>query len=486
MPTVFQRFHLPGWFQNRLLRRVSAVWLLFALSALLILPNLGYPRAIIFDETYFIPTTQRYLNNVFFQESHPPLAKLLITLGQVLVHPESRPNDFSGVEKINRELPADQDMTGYRLMPALFGLLTPLLVFLILGAILHREVYAFVIALFVAFDNALIVQARAALIDSFLLVFCLAAILLFVRMVKRGGLGTAALWGVVIGCAASVKLTGLFVLVLFGAYLARLVFAHRFRQTILTALVFASAFAVTFLGVWQIHFSIASKLGANDYGISEEHRRILQGIDTPDPFTRFAVQFRDALEYQQRYEAGVPKLDLSKPDEIGSPWYLWLVGGRAIDYRWETPDGTFYRYIYLLGNPITWLVSLIGVIAGTALVLSDLLFRFLRAGNRLWLYVLVLLYWSYMIPMFIIPRVMYLYHYFPPMLIGVMLFGIVLWQAQTLTPNLKRDTMVVALILLVFMFWVYKPLTYYDPLTREQFQQRNIFPAWDLRCVGCK
>jgi dolichyl-phosphate-mannose--protein O-mannosyl transferase len=90
-----------------------------------------------------------------------------------------------------------------------------------------------------------------------------------------------------------------------------------------------------------------------------------------------------------------------------------------------------------------------------------------------------------MIPMMFISRVMYLYHYLPPLIIGIILFGIVLWMAQSLSTNLKRDVLVVSMILLVFMFWVYKPLTYYEPLTREQFQQRNIFPAWDLRCVGC-
>jgi dolichyl-phosphate-mannose--protein O-mannosyl transferase len=32
----------------------------------------------------------------------------------------------------------------------------------------------------------------------------------------------------------------------------------------------------------------------------------------------------------------------------------------------------------------------------------------------------------------------------------------------------------------------YSPLTYYQPLTDEQFRQRMIFPLWDLRCVNCE
>ncbi len=483
--------HVASWFANALTRRVVACLLLFGVSAGLILPNLGYPRAIVFDETYFVPTAQRYLNGVFFQEPHPPLGKLLIAVGQRWLHPEIQADEFIGVEKIDRAWSPDADMTGYRLMPALFGILNPIVVFLILVLLFQRELYTFAITSFVALDNALIVQSRAALMDSFLIFFALCSILLFVLLSRKKEMkigafgGLAAVWGIVAACAGNVKLTGLFVLVLFFIYVGRLIWARRFQRVFILTLIFASTFVATYLGLWQVHFAVASQLGKNDYGISAEHRQILEGTNNPSPLSRFVIEMRDALEYQHRYEAGVPKLDLAKPDEIGSPWYFWPLGARAMNYRWETPDGIRYRYVYLFGNPITWLVSLLGVIGGTALVTSDLLFRFLRAGQRPRLYAFVLLYWAYMIPMMFISRVMYLYHYLPPLIIGVVLFGIVLWMAQSLSTNLKRDMLVVSMMLLVFMFWVYKPLTYYEPLTREQFQQRNIFPAWDLRCVGC-
>ncbi len=474
------------------IRRVGALLVLFAISSFTMLPNLGYPRAIVFDETYFIPAAQKYLTGTFFLEPHPPLGKLLIALGQYWTHPEQKADQYIAVEKIPDAWPVDQDITGYRIMPALFGMLNPLLVYAIVLLLFRCELVAFATGSFVALDNALIVQARAALLDSFLVFFILATILAVVGLMTRkrignlGFIGLAALAGAFAGCAANVKLSGLFVIVAGGVYGLDLLLSRRFKRTFAFAALFGSGFAIAFLGLWAIHFAIGQHLlPNNDYGISQVDRQILEGTYRPDPVTRFVIQFQDAVRYQQNYENGVPKLDLSKPEEIGSPWYWWFVGGRAIDYRWETPDGQAYRYVYLVGNPLTWLISLIGVVLGTCVVLSDLLFGFLGKDYRKWLYTFVLLYWAYMIPIMLIQRVMYLYHYLPPLVIGIILFALVVWVNRRLSLLAKWSILLVVTLLVIVGFWVVAPLTYYQPLTRDQFQQRNIWPAWDLKCVDC-
>ncbi len=403
-----------SWFANALTRRVVACLLLFGVSAGLILPNLGYPRAIVFDETYYITHAQKYLNGVFFLQTHPPLGKLLIAAGERWLHPDAPAIEFVGVEKIEKSWPQDVDITGYRLMPALFGILNPILVFMILALILQRELYTLAISLFIAFDNALIVQSRAALLDSFLIFFSLGSFLLFVMIARQENWEThafialAAVWGIVQACAANVKLSGVVVLVFVAVYALQLVLARKFRRVLLLSLVFGVMFATTYLGLWQIHFAIATKINpANTYGISQAHRNILTGADNPDPFNRFLIQFKEGMAYQINSGFNIGKLDLSNPKEVGSAWYSWFVGGRAIDYRWETPDGAHFRYIYLLGNPITWAVSLLGVIAGTAVIIADALFHFLRKRQRQWLYVPVLLYWANMVPFILASRVTY-------------------------------------------------------------------------------
>jgi len=483
---------IKSFLAHRWARHIIGCVILLGISASLILPNLGSPRAIIFDETYFIPTTQKYLNGVFFLEPHPPLAKLLIALGERLYQPNQSPDQFITVEKVDKDWSAEWDITGYRIAPAIFGIVIPALVFLILCIVLENKLTAFLLTLPILFDNAIIAQSRAALIDSFLIVFCLASVLVFVYVSRRVDwrfralIVWSVLWGAMAGSAASVKLTGLFILLLVGLYGLKLLWSHQVRRGLIVGIFFSLAFGITYLGTWAIHFSIAQRIiGSQDYGISATHRQILAGEITVDPLTRFVVQMQDAIDYQRRYEAGVPKLDLTKPDEIGSPWYWWLVGGRAIDYRWETSGNGAYGYVYLMGNPATGLISLLGVVFATAALVADLIFGFLPTGRRQWLYSFVLLYWGYMIPIMFIERVMYLYHYLPPLIIGVILFALVFREAKRIPLFVRRGGLVLVLLLVIVAFFVYKPLTYNEPLTGPEFRQRNIWPAWDLRCVGC-
>ena len=490
IPASFRR--LRSLFDRAAIRRLSACVALFMVSGALILPNLGSPRGIIFDETYYITHAQKYLNGIFFLESHPPLGKLLIAAGEHLLHPNALADEFIDVDKVDRAWPPDVDITGYRLMPALFGILNPILVFILLVLMVGQELFAFAISMFIAWDNALIVQSRAALLDSFLIFFCLASVLVFVLLLGmpsgrlRNFLLLTAVWGILQACAANIKLSGAVVLVLAAVYALRLFRLNQTRRLLTFGAVFLFFFAVTYLGLWQVHFGIAWQINpAKNYGVSDAYWNILIGADHSDPLTRFVIQFKDAFAYHLKTSFDVPGLDLSNPNEIGSPWYWWLVGGRAIDYRWQSLDNVHFQYVYLLGNPVTWLVSLLGVISGTVLVIADLFIRFLHDRRRHWLYVVVLLYWAYMIPLALSSRVTYLYHYLLPMILGVMMFGIVLWQATRVPARVKYGVVLLALVLAVLAFWTYKPLTYAEPLTRQQFENLNVYPLWDMKCAGC-
>src|SRR3989337_2489893 len=105
------------------------LYLLWILTTGLIFFKLGYPQAIIFDETYFIPSAQKYLNGVFFQENHPPLGKLLIAAGEAIYSRGQTRPDFITVEKIPGGWPSNFDITGFRVAPAFFGTFVPLFLF---------------------------------------------------------------------------------------------------------------------------------------------------------------------------------------------------------------------------------------------------------------------------------------------------------------------------------------------------------------------
>ncbi len=489
---------LPGrivdfWHSHPLLRRAAlglALWLAAA-CLLLILPDRGYPRAVVFDETYYIPMAQKYIHGIFYQEEHPPLARLLITFGQNLTYPNAPSNEVLFVETIKEDWPANVDMSGYRLFPAIFGTFLAPLVYLILLVMLEREGAAFLGGLLVLFDNALLTQSRFALPESFLLTFVLTTILIFIVLWKsRENLSRAsfvwwALWGASFAAALGVKLTALFLGGLVAVYFFALLRRAAWRWAMRFVVIFSLAFALVTVTIWQTHFLLMTTLNPeNTYDVSEAHLQILKGELTVTPIERFIVQMSDAISYTFATHGRVPTLRLGAIDEIGSPWYQWPFGGKAISYRWETPDGETYRTIYLLGNPLSWLVSLLGMLTASAIAVTNFLFRYYNSPRSQWVYLLVGLYWVYMAGIMSIDRVMYLYHYMPPFLIGTLLALVVFVDIPALTPVWRRAVVIVALLGLLAGFVTYMPYTYYLPLTREQITQRNMWPAWQLTIGG--
>jgi dolichyl-phosphate-mannose--protein O-mannosyl transferase len=185
-------------------------------------------------------------------------------------------------------------------------------------------------------------------------------------------------------------------------------------------------------------------------------------------------------------DRGKPPLDLCKAGENGSPFFMWPVGARAINYRWETDDQRHFRYLYLQSNPVVWGIGLFSVLAAVALLLGGALAPprtpLKRRGV---LSVFVVMYLAYFVPFVWIHGVMYLYHYFIPLLFSFVICALVADEVQTISGTRKRALAVSAVALVVVSFWFYKPLTYYEPLTDAQLQRRALIRLWDLTCVTC-
>ncbi len=461
------------------------------LGILLYLVNNDTPRAIVFDETYLIPNAQSYINGIYFQDSHPPLGRLFIALGQLIRHPQGPSDEFVHVSKIEQDWPTDIDISGYRLFPAIFGTINPLLVFAIVLILTRNEWIALFSGLAVLLDNALLTQSRYALTDSILIAFCLGAILCFVWLQSGKsppGRRERVIWivfGMLAGAAFMVKFTGLFVLVVVPFYLFKLWQSGDGGRMVEFLILAGLAFLVIFMSVWQVHFSLL-RIPPRSFSqpITEEHVKIIEGISHPAPLQKFWIEVTDAYRYMIEYHKNVPTLDLSKQDEIGSPWYFWPFGGRAIAYRWESGSGHL-KIIYFVGNPVTWLISLLGVVAASATVIADALFKFLNSDQRKKLYPFVCLYWIYMVSVMLISRVMYLYHYLPPLVIGIILFGILLVDILSIPQRSKPRILVVSIICIVIAFYLYSPFTYYKEISYKHFHQLDVWPAWNLQCPNC-
>lgn len=478
--------------------------------------NYTNPPYLYWDENYHIASAQKYLNEVYFMEPHPPLGKMMIAAGEALFDANEEDDTFIGTDYA-KELPAGFSFKGYRFFPVLFGWLVAPLLYLIFLAATRKPIWAFVLSFLYVFDNALVTHHRAAMLDSTMMFFCVAMIALYFGVLKyknhKNGFPLCSLlFGVAFAGAMATKALALIMILLFPVILLHLRNVEKLKSSNVENALFQhfnistfdlrrigqfltlsiAGFIIVYVGVWQLHFSMGKNVISSlpDYGYyqaSEEYKaHLTQGT------TNLPLMLRENLNFLSHYSGGVPKLNLCKSDENGSPFYFWPLGARSINYRWETPDGSFYQYITLQANPAVWGLALLGLFIAFGLIVGSWI---LPGSNKL-TYRNELLIWagmwsSYMIAVARIDRVMYLYHYFLPLLFSFILLAYVVLELKQLgvlkLTDARKNWCVLVMGALIFAgFHFYRPLTYYEPIGDEAFKRRMIVPLWDLRCVNCE
>lgn len=458
-----------------------------------------YPQSFFWDENYHIASAQKYLNSIFFMEPHPPIGKLLIAAGEALFGFNENTSQFIGTDYA-RNPPADFSFVGYRLFPTLLSWLTAPMFFLSFHVLTRRALFATFLSFLYVFDNALIVHARSAMLEGPLLFFFMASILAFLFLWEwkheaheRKFFITAFIFGAMFAAAVNTKLFGLLLLLL----LLPLVWNLRKNRAVLGKLLglTAAGFALVFCSTWYIHFALGRTVNpslpdAGFYQASSQYQFAVTSGQTHSP-AFFPIMLADSLDFVSHYEKGVPELNLCKQDENGSPFFAWPLGARSINYRWETPDGTLYQYLYLQVNPVVWWISFAAVLLGACLLLVSLLIPGSISLKRQTLLATFLgMYVSFMLVMSQIDRVMYLYHYFMPLLLSFLVLAIVLMELPSigkleLTEKRKLIGLMVLAGLIFTAYELYKPLTYYEPISQPALEQLDIFTPWDLECVGC-
>ena len=113
------------------LKEIGGFLCVLVLSLYTYIPGYQKPALLFWDENFHIASAQRYLNNVFFLEPHPPLGKLVIAAGEYLFKFNSVNNQFISEEKAD-EIPDGFSFAGYRLFPVIFAALIAPLIYLII------------------------------------------------------------------------------------------------------------------------------------------------------------------------------------------------------------------------------------------------------------------------------------------------------------------------------------------------------------------
>lgn len=126
----------------------------------------GVTRCGVFDEIYFARAAEEYLRNLrIYENTHPPLSKLLVTLSMLL---------FGGLQH-------GDNTYGWRFLDVVFGALVVMLLYVFAKRVTKSSIFATMAAGFLFLDGMHFVQSRIATPEGFVVFFALAAVYAFYR-----------------------------------------------------------------------------------------------------------------------------------------------------------------------------------------------------------------------------------------------------------------------------------------------------------------
>jgi dolichyl-phosphate-mannose-protein mannosyltransferase len=374
-------------------------------------------------------------------EVHPPLGKWLLAAGIRLFGYES---------------------FGWRVAAALAGAATVALLFLLARKVLGSTAGATVAAGLLAFDPLHFVQSRVAMLEIFVPLFGVAA-LLFAALDRDRGRDPPSLWrrpwraaaGLALGAAAASKWSGLLflpaVLLLttlwdIGARRERgLVRAlggflrHELTTVVLYLVVLPAAlYAVTYAGHMNGDLLAAPWSDGSWFRNLWNHQS-------------YMYDFHSNLEASHSYQ---------------SPAWSWTLLKRPVSYFFETTDNGDYREVLATGSPLAWWGSLLALVY----VAVALAWRRLRHGGEG--VILAGFAFTYL-PWLVLPsgrEATFIFYLTPALPFMALALGYV--AARLWPPVWGKAAVAVFSVGAVGLFFFYYPVLSNIPVPRDQWEQR--------------
>ena len=542
-----------AWIEKNV--HVAFTFLLLFLGIVVYGIQYASPNQTQWDEVYYIPPVARYEQGIFFMESHPPLAKLVLTAGDLLFHTNTKvdtstivnyDNVDGGGEKAGTkdDLPPGYNFIGIRFFPVLAAILLPLVIAAIIRLATGREWLAFLGGVFVIMDTALALHFRSAMLDSILLLLMFLAVYSMARVLQSSLSGLKirtvdlVLATVFTGLSLSTKynslvlLFPLLIIFFLSTYTSPIDLQTTWQKVDYWILRGAKTWArfllsllgigLIFVSVWAVHFSIANRYDSNlennmgFFRSSDQLKAILQkdgAIKTPSAMF-YAIG--SGINFTYAYHEGVPGFDQCEKEAVaknevcnGSEPWMWPLGGRSVNFRWSKfaqETGTINTktlddynnlnadekakyevktaYYSIQSNPFSWFFALLALISSVGILVFGAvrwwLTKKIPASSWFWILGTVFLYSTYMALALVSSRILYLYHYFFPLILSFILVGLVLNYIKVEQSRYFQSILVIMTILVVFGFIFYAPFVYGLPLSQLEFQLRNWLPTWAL------
>ncbi|MDD6160724.1 MAG: phospholipid carrier-dependent glycosyltransferase [Oscillospiraceae bacterium] len=416
--------------------------------------NSGY-----FDEIYHPRTALEHLNRVYpYEVSHPPLGKLILSLGVVLF----------GMTPF-----------GWRFMGTLFGVLMLPILYIFLKNLFGKTAVAFCGTCLFAFDFMHLVQTRIATIDTYGVFFILVSYYFMYRWLsvpagtklRRSVLPlflSGLFWG--IGCASKWTVVyagvGLAVLWLLGLIFKGREWYHATdgtgKPSFTAHVVGTTLLSVVFFVIIPVAIYVAAYI---PYLVADN---LKNGTELTLP--NLLKLTWDNQVFMLTYHQGVHD---HHPYE--SYWYQWIFDARPILYYRDLDLAQSQGIKSLFASFNNPLVSWAGLLSFAAVIIQTVR---RRCGTGLFITIALL---SQLVPWLGIGRTLFAYHYFPTTLFLV--FCIAYLMNDMLSRRRKGCTLAVygftgCTVAVYALFYpaltgLYAPVWYFNNLLRW-------FPSWPL------
>jgi len=356
-----------------------------------------YLNSSYFDEIYHARTALEHLNGVYpYEVSHPPLGKLILSLGILMF----------GMTPF-----------GWRFMGTLFGVLMLPLLYLFLKNLFGKTPAALCGTALFAFDFMHLVQTRIATIDTYGVFFILASYYFMYRWLTvpagsrlRSSVPSLLLcgltWGIGCACKWTVVYAGLGLAVL---WLLGLVFKGReWRALVLRRQEEAPeappppSFAAYAGGTVALSVAFFVIIPVGIYAASYIPYVLARGGLSVSNLARTVW---DNQVFMFTYHQGV-----HTPHPYESYWYEWIVDGRPILYYRDLDYSQSQGIKSLFASFNNPLVSWAGLLSAAAMGIEA---ARRRSGKALFILIAIL---SQFVPWLPIGRILFAYHYFPTVL----------------------------------------------------------------------
>lgn len=382
--------------------------------------QISYMNTTYFDEVYHARTAYEYTHGLeIYEWTHPPLGKLIMSI----------PIRLFGMTPFN-----------YRVMGNLAGILMLIVIYIFAKRMFKSTKYATFAMLLFAVDGMHFVQTRIGTVDSYLVLFIMLAYLFMYQYISCNANKSPSRMhfnllasGFFMGCAIATKWNGAYCAI----GLAIIFFVNFFIRN----------YQVGLSGKWR-QYRIKIFLGCCFYFVIVPiliylisyipDMRINPEIGTLKGFVELQVKM---FNYHSKLVATHP---------FTSAWYLWPFGIKPLWYYSGKVAEGYVSSITLHSNPFIWWTGIVAMIY--------VLIRAIASREKNEIFIVIAIVTAY-VPYIGVPRIMFIYHYFPvvPMMILAIVATIKDIEEST-SIRLVIGYSIIAVLIFAFFYPIYSGL----------------------------